>query len=460
MIRRLFHIMREENFRSLAGNLVVAAFGIASFSWQIRHLSADTMGQWVLFVSAASLLDMLRFGATSNALVRFLSGAPEDREKELTGSSITLNLGVTLVVIFLLWMARALFPQAIDRSAYRLFFHYYPYLALATVSWNQALSVLQAKRMYGRIFLLKFMNSGLFFVFTLAHGSFFGDSPDALAWGYIAVNLLLSLVSTVKGWDGLVHVGRTTRGSLTQLAHFGKYSLFTMVGTSLLRSADTLIISLSPLGAPAVALYSIPLKLTEIQQIPLRSFAATAFPKMSRASLEGDLHGLRRLFYDYSGALSLLFVFSGVLCVAFAEPIIHVMAGRNYDSSVVAGQASPVAILQVLAVYGLLLPLDRMTGIALDSIGKPAVNAMKVFLMLATNILGDVLAIFVFKSLLWVAVASVVFTVVGIWVGYYFLDRELSLDAGMIYTHGRRFYADLVHRVRQLAGWRAMKTLS
>jgi O-antigen/teichoic acid export membrane protein len=55
-----------------------------------------------------------------------------------------------------------------------------------------------------------------------------------------------------------------------------------MERTNLLRSADTLIISLSPMGSAAVALYSIPLKLTELQQIPLRSFVATAFPKMSK----------------------------------------------------------------------------------------------------------------------------------------------------------------------------------
>jgi O-antigen/teichoic acid export membrane protein len=57
-----------------------------------------------------------------------------------------------------------------------------------------------------------------------------------------------------------------------------------------------LIISLSPLGSAAVALYSIPLKLTELQQIPLRSFVATAFPKMSKASLHNQIDEVKNLF--------------------------------------------------------------------------------------------------------------------------------------------------------------------
>jgi hypothetical protein len=60
-----------------------------------------------------------------------------------------------------------------------------------------------------------------------------------------------------------------------------------------------LIISLSPLGSAAVALY-IPLKLTELQQIPLRSFVATAFPKMSKASLHNQIDEVKNLFYTYS----------------------------------------------------------------------------------------------------------------------------------------------------------------
>jgi hypothetical protein len=37
-----------------------------------------------------------------------------------------------------------------------------------------------------------------------------------------------------------------------------------------------------------------------------------------------------------------------------------------------------VDIVRVFSVYGLLLPIDRMTGVGLDSINRPKINAIKV----------------------------------------------------------------------------------
>lgn len=51
----------------------------------------------------------------------------------------------------------------------------------------------------------------------------------------------------------------------------------TMVGANLLRSSDTFLIG-AFLGGEAVAIFNIPLKLFELVEIPLRSFAATALP--------------------------------------------------------------------------------------------------------------------------------------------------------------------------------------
>jgi O-antigen/teichoic acid export membrane protein len=88
---------------------------------------------------------------------------------------------------------------------------------------------------------------------------------------------------------GWYNITKATSETNRTLLDFGKYTTFTLIGTNLLRSADTLIISLSQWKSAAVALYSIPLKLTELQQIPLRSFVATAFPKMSKASLHNQI---------------------------------------------------------------------------------------------------------------------------------------------------------------------------
>jgi len=98
-------------------------------------------------------------------------------------------------------------------------------------------------------------------------------------------------------------------------------------------------------------------------------------------------------------------------------------------------------------LYGLLLPLDRMTGIGLDSINKPGVNALKVLIMVLVNIAGDLIAIFVFKSLLLVAISSILFTLMGIWLGMYFLNKELHLRYRDIFSAGTQFYKSILNKV-------------
>jgi fatty-acid desaturase len=81
-----------------------------------------------------------------------------------------------------------------------------------------------------------------------------------------------------------------------------------------------------------------------------------------------------------------------------------------------------------------------MTGIGLDSINKPNLNLIKVGCMVLANIVGDLIAVFVFKSLALIAIASILFTMLGIWVGYYFLNKELHLEYRKVFSAGIDFY--------------------
>lgn len=445
-MKTLKKIVREDNFLSLAGNLVIAVLGIGGFALLARSLSLDVFGQWVLFITGGSFVEMFRFGITNNGLIRFLSGADASSRMELIGSNALIGLVATLAIAFILVFCYVLFNDVISASGYHLFFKWYPLLAFLNLPWNNALVVLQADRAYGKILLLKSMNSGLFFIVILTN--FFLEllTLDELVMAMLIINALTSFISIVLGWDGTKNIFKANKKTNSTLLNFGKYTTFTLIGTNLLRSADTIIISLSPLGSAAVALYSIPLKLTELQQIPLRSFVATAFPKMSKASVQGKVEEVRDLFYTYSGALTYLFAGLSVVTFVFAEFFVLVISGRQYLETDAQTGFNVVNIVRVFSIYGLLLPIDRMTGIGLDSINKPKINAIKVFVMVLANIIGDCIAIFIFQSLLLVAVASILFTLIGIWMGMYFLDKELSLSYKEIFSSGIDFYKSLIHK--------------
>jgi len=446
--RTIKKIVREDNFLSLAGNLTIAFFGFGGFALLARSFPIDVFGQWVLFISSGTFIEMFRFGITNTAIIRYLSGVENDDRLKFIGSNGLIGLVATILIAVILVACHLAFTGPIQRAGYELFFTWYPLLALINLPLNTALVIMQADQKFGKIFLIKAINSGGFFLVLLVNYLFLNMTLLQLVWAMLIINVISSGVCMLAGWDGLKHIGKASKRTTRVLLDFGKYTTFTLIGTNLLRSADTLIISLSPLGTAAVALYSIPMKLTELQQIPLRSFVATAFPKMSKASIQGKVEEVKELFYTYSGAMSYLFIFISLFTFIFADFFVLILGGRQYLGTDPITGFNTANIVRIFSLYGLLLPIDRMTGIGLDSINKPNINALKVLYMVVFNVVGDLVAIFIFKSLALVAVGSILFTIIGVWVGFYYFSRELSLQYSHIFTNGIDFYKTIYLKFR------------
>ncbi|MFZ4545794.1 MAG: hypothetical protein ACOYN4_00085 [Bacteroidales bacterium] len=442
-------ITKEANFLSLTGNLTIAFFGFAGFALLARTFPVDIFGQWVLYISSGTFIEMFRFGITNTAIIRYLSGVEKEDRLKFVGSNGLIGLVATTFIAIILWSCHLLFPIPIKNAGYELFFTWYPLLAFVNLPLNTALVIMQADQKFGKILLVKSLNSGGFFLVLLLNYLFFDMTLMQLVWAQLLIVLATSILCVVNGWDGLRHIRKATKRTNKVLLDFGKYTTFTLIGTNLLRSADTLIISLSPMGTAAVALYSIPMKLTELQQIPLRSFVATAFPKMSKASIQGKVAEVKSLFYSYSGAMTYLFVFISLITFVFADFFVLILGGRQYMGVDPILGVNTANIVRIFSLYGLILPLDRMTGVGLDSINKPDRNFIKVLIMVIANVIGDLIAIFIFKSLALVAVASILFTAIGVWVGYHFLNKELHIEHRIVFSAGIDFYKEMYAKFRK-----------
>jgi O-antigen/teichoic acid export membrane protein len=444
----LKNITREANFLSLMGNVTGSFFGIIGFAFLAHHFPPSVFGQWVLYISSAALIDMFRFGITNTGVIRHLAGADDNTSTRIIGSFVLIESVVTIIAAAMIWGCWLLFPEPLTHSGYKLFFSWYPVLMIVAFPLDTALVILQAKYRFDSLLKINFGLSAGFFALTVVGILAFKMQLTQLVLLFVGLNLLGSVLCMFKGWDGVRLITKASASTNKLLLDFGKYNTFTLIGTNLLRGADTLIISMSPLGTAAVALYSIPMKLTELQQIPLRSFVATAFPKMSKASVQGRIREVKDLFYIYSGAMTLLFAFISLLTFVFAEFFIRLVGGAGYLETDPVTGANAAAILRVFSLYGILLPLERMTGIGLNSVNKPDLNFLKVLCMVVTNIIGDLIAVFVFRSLIAVAMASVVFTFLGAWLGYFLLDRQLSLNRKMIFSSGVAFFRTIYQKIR------------
>ena len=159
MNKTIKKIIHEDNFLSLAGNLIISFFGIAGFALLARTFHMEVFGEWVLFISSAALIEMFRYGIINTAIIRYLSGAePEERVKYI-GSNGLIGLTATFIICILLYVCLYTFSGSIHNSGYELFFAWYPLLALINLPMNTALVIMQADMQFGKILIIRSIES-------------------------------------------------------------------------------------------------------------------------------------------------------------------------------------------------------------------------------------------------------------------------------------------------------------
>ena len=440
-------IITNDNTLSLAGNMSLALWGLVSFFILARTLSPFEWGIWTLFIMAGNMAEMFRSGLTSTALVRFLSGAEGEERNKLIGSNWLIGLNLTVFLSILIIIANFFFKDHFTASGWGLFFTWYPLLALLNLPFNNAITVLQADQKFGKILFIRSVSNGGFVLFLVVNYFFLKLGLYPILYFYLGINIFTSFLTIVLRWDGLKYLRKATRETNKKLIKFGKYTMGTLLGSDLLRSSDAFIISLSPiLGPVGVAYFSIPMKLTQLLDIPLRSFLATAFPKMSKASIKGDIIEVTKIFYQYTGALVYMFLVFAIVAYIFSDFFVLFLGGKKY--------VAVVPVYQIFILYGLLLPLDRFTGVALDSVNKPKMNFYKVIVMAIANIIGDCIAVFIvpifypgvtmIEQLMMVAGATIIMTIIGMIMGFSYVKQEIPIQFTHIFTKGFEFYLQLI----------------
>lgn len=407
-------IFKSSNFLSLAGNGIQAFFGLLGFLIMVRLLDKHVYGAWVIFITSTALLDMLRYGLSGMSAIHFISKSEASEKVSYGKASYQIGLLSTIAFGLLFYFVLFLFATPLKASYYLPVLLYYPALALANLPRLQAESLLQGKIDFGRLLVLRGMKAILNFTLVVGYLFFFEARLPHLIIATIAAEGLVSLFVVATGWAGRLDIFHLQKQKIRQLLQFGKYSTASYVGSNLLRSSDAILLSLSSvMGASAIAIYAIPLKFVELIEIPLRSLSAAAFPKLS-AACQVSRSAFDRLFFQYL-SYSVLFLLPAIFVLLFfSAPLLSLIGGSEYAESMALQQR----ILYIITFYILLLPFDRYSGMALFALNRPRNNFLKICIMLIANILIDLLAVFVFQSLELVAVGTVLFTFLGITLGW------------------------------------------
>lgn len=427
-LKKLSAYLSNPHLLSMAGNLAVSGLSIVSVALLFRALSVRDIGVWVLFSSTIGLADSFRAGFLTTAFVRARSGATPARAAEVVGSAWAIGLVITgalgLLNLGTSWvLGSASHPEA------SLLLHWFGVVLVASLPNFMAGCVLQAELRFDRLLYLRLLTQGLFVAGIVGMMLTGTASLERVVYCYVLATAITGIFMLALGWAGLGSLASRTSTCMQELAHFGKYSVGSYLGSSLLRTSDTFIISIM-LGPAALAVYNLPGRFSEIIELPLRSFIATATPAMATAFHQHKLTEVARLLRKNAGVLTWVFMPLVLGTIFLADVPVYLIGGGKYRGTEAAN------LLRIGMAMAMLYPIDRFVGVALDVVNQPKLNLLKVFLMLAVNVIADVVALFLFHSIYAVALASIPTIAIGFGFGYVQLKKYLPLSLKSIMATG------------------------
>jgi O-antigen/teichoic acid export membrane protein len=428
----LIEKLRNRHFLSLLGTGSMAVVGVVQFGLLYRHLSIVDVGGWVFFLTVFGLIDTFRSGFLSTALIKFYAGTEGQRSKEVIGSVWYLGIVITAALIALNGIAYFLIGYIHD-EAIAVVIKWFGITFLFTLPISIASWIMGADQHFGKLLVLRVINQGSIFLFIVGLIWIHKLSLQTVLIANLAGCILTSILCFAYRWTRVFMFFSRTKQSILEVYHFGKYSVGTSISTNLLRSSDSFIIKFM-LGTAALGVYSLPMRLMAVIEIPLSSFLATGMPEMSAAYNQGRKSDVAYIMQKYAGMLTLALVPVSLIGIAFANIAVGILGGPAYVGTY-EGMLAATA-LRIFLTFAMFYPIDRFIGVSLDIVHQPKANFIKVLLMLAANIVGDFSGVFIFHNIDGVALATLLPFLTGVGYGYYRLKKHLDFSIAGIFKIG------------------------
>ncbi|MES2517371.1 MAG: oligosaccharide flippase family protein [Bacteroidota bacterium] len=421
---------------AFASQLLPAIIGLGSFMLLVRATNPVILGEYIVYTTAVILFEMIKSGGLQSALVMRASTDDKDLQKTIIGSAywlgglISLSISVVLILLFFI----GIFSK---QPGVQIFCGWYAILGIVTLPLHIAEAEAVAKQDLKFLLLLRISQSANALI--IAFYAFFREgSLEEFATVHLVFNFCLMVFVLIAKKTNPLNIRFKTMTEVKSLFNLIKYTLATLATTNVLKSADTFLIG-SVMGPASVAQYAIPLKLTELFEIPLRSLSTTAFPQLAAKHNENDYNGFKKTLVQYLSWSYLLYIPGLVFAFILAPYLVLIIGGKQY--------ADTAPIFRVFVFFGFLLPINRMTGICLDAIQKPNKNFYKVLVMAVINIIADLIAIYLTHDLVWVAFASVVNAIIGATLGWWMLDNTGLLKGGNVLSEILEYSKDFIAKL-------------
>ncbi len=380
---------RNKHFLVLAGNGFNSIIGILTSFILFHYLPMEDAGMWWFVQTFVALCEASRYGFLATATVKFYAGTDEKRGATVLGSVWYIAVILTLIVLVVNAGALPFLHYTTDRETI-LCIKWIGVTYLSSLPADVIFWKLQAEEKYGTMLWYRTVNSLstiiAFVALIVLHKN---TLENFLLWNFLT-NILSSLIGIFFNMAGIKTIFSKSKECVKEIFNYGKYTFGTTSFSVLLGNADTWIIN-SLLGAPAVAIYNLSQRLLPIIELPLRSFTTTGMSEMAIAYNKNNLHQVTHIFKKYSGMLTIAFIPLTIGALIFSDIAINILGGTQYHGSIAAN------LFRIFMVIGLLYPIDRFNGMALDMTHQTKVNFHKVIIMLSVKVAVNFAGIYMFE---------------------------------------------------------------
>ncbi len=425
-IRSSLLTLLEKSFGLLFG------LGLAFVLW--RQLTKAEMGSWAMFLLIAAFVEMARSGMIQNALMRFIAQHKQDSEAigHIQTSALVISFLFSIVSSLLLLLSMQLLANQLNAPKLVEIIPIYFLTNFAMIGLYHANYVQQASFEFRGIFWSTFFYRGVPFAYAVFCSlRQIPISLRALALSMALGAIIGALASMVYAWSHFHHAKRISFTWIKQLMAYGRFVLGTNLSTMLYKNMDKVAVS-GLLGAESLAVYDAASKITQMVEMPSFSMAAVLFPQSARAIEEKGAQGVKHLYERSVGAILAFILPFILLCLLFAEPIVRVLAGEQYQDS--------AGVLRLTAFFGLFLPFAVQFGTILDSTGEPGTNFWYTFFTAMLSLGLSYLFVWQF-GLYGAAFATLVSYSISFFLMQRLLSKKYSINPIHAFKHVPGFYS-------------------
>lgn len=366
--------------------LFVTLFAFINFYILIRVLSKADFGAWVLFLSIASLMELIKHGFVRNPLIRFLAVSPTEQSATIQTASMLLNLLVGVLEVLVLVLCSIFLSQFWDSPQLKSLFLIYTMTTMLLVPINHLEVVQQARMQFKGTFVSNFVRHCGLFLFVITAFLLGAEIElDHLAYAQMIAIFLSGLVAYIYARPYLRFARHVDWSWVSALRNYGFFTFGTNVSSMVNKSIDSWMLG-KLISPTAVTILNPALRISNLVEVPTDTLTSIMFPKLSQRIASEGPDSARYLYEKASGTITAFMIPIVIFFITFADPIVRFVAGPGFDQT--------VPILQLTMLYGLMIPLNRFMGVTLDAIGKAKIN----FLFVVRNALINVISNYFFIS--------------------------------------------------------------